>query len=156
MHSRVYASYVTLLTIGKVARQCGVSPDTLRHYERIGIFPKPARTASGYRQYPETTIARVQLVQRALAFGFSLNELVELLRVRDRGGVPCQSAYALLAAKLTDVEQRLEALTILRDELQATLASWETRRAEQPTGERANLLEALGHPSVPSKKGIRR
>jgi hypothetical protein len=48
----------------EVARQCGVSADTLRHYERKGLLPRPARTSAGYRRYPPETIARVVLVGR--------------------------------------------------------------------------------------------
>jgi DNA-binding transcriptional MerR regulator len=69
----------------RVARQVGVSTDTLRHYERKGLLPPPVRTPSGYRRDPPQTITRVQLIQRALVIGFSLDELARVLRERDRG-----------------------------------------------------------------------
>jgi DNA-binding transcriptional MerR regulator len=39
-----------MLRSGELAKRAGVSPDTLRHYERIGVLARPARSAGGYRQ----------------------------------------------------------------------------------------------------------
>ena len=75
---------------GELARLTGVSTDTLRHYERRGLVPRPSRSNSGYRQYPLEVADRVRLVQRALAVGFSLDELARILRERDKGKAPCR------------------------------------------------------------------
>jgi DNA-binding transcriptional MerR regulator len=72
----------------EVAARCRVSADTLRHYERKGLLPAPARTRAGYRRYAPETVARVQMVQRALLAGFTLDELARVLRDRDRGQPP--------------------------------------------------------------------
>lgn len=74
------------LRAGQLARRAGVSTDTLRHYERKGVLPIPRRTAKGYRQYPHQALERVRLIQRALAIGFTLDELAGILKVRDREG----------------------------------------------------------------------
>ena len=55
---------------GELARLADISTDALRHYERIGLLPKPARTQSGYRDYPAPALERVRLIQRALNAGF--------------------------------------------------------------------------------------
>jgi hypothetical protein len=54
---------------GQLARLARVSSDTLRHYERVGILPLPARTAENYRDYPPSSLRRVELIQRALTIG---------------------------------------------------------------------------------------
>ncbi|HZT57894.1 MAG TPA: heavy metal-responsive transcriptional regulator, partial [Pyrinomonadaceae bacterium] len=112
---------------GSLAREASVSTDTLRHYERKGVLPRPRRSPNGYREYPPEALARVLLVRRALAFGFTLDELARVLRARDRGAAPCKEVRALAAAKLAGVEARLEELTVLRDELRATLDAWDSR-----------------------------
>ena len=132
-----------LLRAGELAAISGVSTDTLRHYERKGVLPTPERTASGYRQYPVEAIARVQLIQRALAIGFTLDELATVLCVKDQGRVPCQEVQAMAEEKLSALEERLRALTELRDALKATLNAWDERLAQTPAGERAHLLEGL-------------
>ena len=78
------------LRSGELAHLAGVSSDTVRHYERLGILPEPARIPSGYRIYSRTAVDRVRLVQRALQLGFTLSELSEILQTLDRGGIPCQ------------------------------------------------------------------
>lgn len=128
---------------GELARRAGVSTDTLRHYERKGVIMRPPRQANGYRTYPPTTLCRVQLVRRALAIGFTLDELAEILHVRDGGGAPCRKVRQLAASKLELVEKRLEELVALRDELGSTLKNWDSRLAKTPVGRRSELLENL-------------
>jgi DNA-binding transcriptional MerR regulator len=127
----------------EVARQCGVSADTLRHYERKGLLPRPARTGSGYRRYPPETVARVLLVQRALVVGFTLDELARVLRERDRGDPPCRGVRDLVAARLTDLETRLRQLTALRRELRHLLLEWDRTLAATLPGQPAHLLQSL-------------
>jgi DNA-binding transcriptional MerR regulator len=103
----------------------------------------PARTASGYRQYPVEAIARVRLVQRALAIGFTLDELATVLCAKDQGRVPCQEVRTMAEEKLSALEERLRALTQLRDALKATLNVWDEQLAQTPAGEHAHLLEGL-------------
>lgn len=129
---------------GELAKRAGVSTDTLRHYERKGVLARPPRRANGYRQYSPSALDRVQLVRRALAVGFTLDELAAVLRVRDQGGAPCAEVRALATAKLNEVETRLRDLTNLRNELRTVLKDWDTRLAERGPGRRAHLLESLG------------
>jgi DNA-binding transcriptional MerR regulator len=128
---------------GELAREAGVSTDTLRHYERKGVLQRPRRSANGYREYPQDALARVLLIRRSLAFGFTLDELARVLHARERGTAPCREVRALAAAKLSDVETRLRELTALRDELRATLTDWDSRLSKTVDGARAGLLESL-------------
>jgi MerR family transcriptional regulator, Zn(II)-responsive regulator of zntA len=127
----------------EVARQCGVSADTLRHYERKGLLPRPARGRNGYRRYPPDTVARVLLVQRALVVGFTLDELARVLRERDRGEPPCRGVRDLVATRLADLDSRLRQLTALRRELRQLLATWDRTLAVTPAGQPAHLLQSL-------------
>ena len=128
--------------IGTLAEACGVSRDTLRHYERKGVL-NAGRSANGYRRYPAKAFARVQLVRRALAVGFTLDELGTVLKVRDRGGVPCRRVRELAAEKLLAIESRLSELSALRDELRSSLKDWDRRLAQTDPAAPAGLLEAL-------------
>nr|MDQ5839375.1 MerR family transcriptional regulator [Acidobacteriota bacterium] len=83
------------LRAGELARAAGVSTDTLRHYERKGVLACPRRSANGYREYPADALARVRLVRRALAVGFTLDELARILRARERGVAPCREVREL-------------------------------------------------------------
>jgi MerR family copper efflux transcriptional regulator len=127
----------------ELAREAGVSTDTLRHYERKGVLPKAGRSSNGYRKYPVEALERVRLVRRALSFGFTLDELASILGERARGRAPCREVRSLAAGKLADVEKRLGEITLLRDELRRTLRDWDKRLAGARPGERVHLLDAL-------------
>jgi DNA-binding transcriptional MerR regulator len=131
------------LLAGELARLCGVSTDTLRHYERKEVLPAPRRLSNGYRKYPANSVARVRLIRRALAVGFTLDELARFLKARDQGHAPCREVRALAAEKLAEMESRLSEMLALRDELRATLVDWDGRLARKGDGQRAGLLDAL-------------
>lgn len=131
------------LRVGDLAKAAGISPDTLRHYERKGVLLAPRRSYNGYREYPIEALNRVRLVRRALAVGFTLDELARVLKARDKGGAPCREVRTLAAAKLSDVEERLGELLSLRDELKAILRDWDSRLVKTAVGRPAKLLEAL-------------
>jgi len=131
------------LSSGELAQLAGVSRDTLRHYERKGVLPRPLRGHNAYRRYPAEALQRVQLVRRALSVGFTLDELAKVLKVRDDGGAPCEEVRSLAAQKLLNVEEQIRELSNLRDELQKTLKDWDARLTRRTRGKRANLLESL-------------
>jgi DNA-binding transcriptional MerR regulator len=131
------------LLSGELARLSGVSSDTLRHYERKGVLPRPLRLSNGYRKYPANSVDRVRLIRRALAVGFTLDELARFLKARDRGQAPCREVRALATEKLTELESRLTEMQALRDVLRSTLVDWDGRLARKSAGQRAGLLDAL-------------
>jgi MerR family transcriptional regulator, copper efflux regulator len=131
------------LRSGALARLSGVSPDTIRHYERIGVLPRTSRTESGYRVYPTSALDRVLVVQRALRIGFTLAELAEVLKVRDAGGVPCHRVYQLAQGKLKGIEADIEALKRTRRYMKKVLSDWERRIQSAGSGEKSHLLYAL-------------
>lgn len=139
---------------GELAGAAGVSTDTLRHYERMGVLPRPARAANGYRHYPETALERVLMVRRALAVGFTLDELASILNERDNGGAPCRKVRELVGQKLSFVEEQLEALAELRDELSGIVSDWDWRLGDTGLNARADLLKNLAlkneHAKLPS------
>jgi DNA-binding transcriptional MerR regulator len=131
------------LRIGSLARQSGLSPDTLRHYERLGILKPARRTQVGYREYDGSAVARVALVQRALDCGFTLAELADVLRKRERGEAPCRRVRELVAAKLARTEREIERMRESCEALRRTLADWDRRLAGTPRGRQARLLDHL-------------
>lgn len=143
------------LRSGELATLAGVSADTLRHYERKGVLARPRRAGNGYREYPAAALQRVRLIRRALAVGFTLDELANILRVRDAGGAPCHEVRALAASKLSKVESQIKDLIAFRDELRETLKNWDTRLARTKPGTRANLLEALAANEINGTKSSR-
>jgi DNA-binding transcriptional MerR regulator len=128
---------------GQLAHLTGVSTDTLRHYERLGLLPLPQRTAGNYREYPPASQQRVELIQRALAVGFSLTELKTILAVRDSGGAPCRHVRALMHSKIREIDEQIGNLASLRVEMNRLSKDWDKRLRRTKPGHPARLLEAV-------------
>jgi DNA-binding transcriptional MerR regulator len=102
------------MKIGEVANQAGVTVDTVRFYERVGVLPSPARTASGYRDYQPNVVERIQLTRKLQAIGFTLADAVDALAAHDAGGATCESEQWRLQAVLDRVDAQLAELNALR------------------------------------------
>jgi len=110
------------MTIQEFSQQTGISKDTIRYYEKIGVLAKPARTASGYRRYDAAMVEQVRLLNRAKDLGFSLAEIKELaslfktkrLRRRDMG--------ERLKHKLSEIDAKIAALNHLKRNIQQAVA----------------------------------
>jgi DNA-binding transcriptional MerR regulator len=134
---------MALVRIGDIARQAGVSPATVRLYERKGLLPAAVRSANGYRGFPGDTLARIKLIHCALAVGFTIHELSRILRQRDSGRAPCRDVQTLAREKLAELTRRRKELDRLCRVLKSTLRQWEAALARTPRGERAGLLDLL-------------
>jgi DNA-binding transcriptional MerR regulator len=128
---------------GALAKAAAVSPDTIRHYEKIGVLPRASRTQSGYRVYPSSALERVLVVRRALQIGFTLAELAEVLKARDAGGTPCRRVYQLAEDKLRGVAADIKALKGTERYLKKMLSDWKQRIQRAEPGQKLHLLHSL-------------
>lgn len=127
------------LTIGQVAKNAQVNVETVRYYERRGLIPEPLRKESGYRQYPEETVARIQFIKHAKELGFSLNEISELLSLRVDKNTTCADVKNRAEGKIANIEEKIHALQKMKKTL--------TRLAKECRGRgpvsKCPILEAL-------------
>jgi len=105
------------LTVSRVAEQVGVSPDTVRYYEKIGLMPETERSASGYRLYGDEAVERVRFIKRAQRFGLRLDAIGQLLDIRQRGLCPCGRTRRLLEDRVAELDEEMSSLARLRDDI---------------------------------------
>jgi len=105
------------MNIGQLARQAGVPIDTVRYYERQRLIPEPARSASGYRQYAQDDVTRLNFIRRAKTLGFTLEEIGELMAITTNYSNDMKEMREKASRKLEVVEERLTELTRMRDAL---------------------------------------
>lgn len=113
---------MSAMTVSEVARRSGAAPDTIRYYTRIGLLPEPPRSSAGYRLFDGAVLDRVAFIKRAQRLGLRLDEIHELLRVRDEGGCPCGSTQRMLENRLAELDRQLATLTELRGDITELLA----------------------------------
>lgn len=131
------------LKIGEVAKLAGVGVDAIRFYERRGVLPAASRRASGYREFTAATVERIRFAKKLQALGFTLQEIVELLRTVDAGVATCDSERFRVEGVLDRIDEKISALRVLRGDLARTL-----RRCREG---KCRLLE----PVSPTRKALR-
>lgn len=133
------------LTIGKVATRAGLGIETVRFYEREGLIAEPPRSASsGYRNYPQDTVARLRFIKKAKELGFSLKEIRELLSLRAKGLGSCADVRSRATEKIEDIDQKIAVLNAMRKALTGLVeeCSGNGPRTECPI---LNALDAEQH-----------
>lgn len=105
------------MQIKRFAEQTNLSPKTIRYYEEIDLLPPANRLENGYRDYDETDVARARFVAGARRLDFSLDDIQEILDLRDRRIAACRTVLDLLEEKADDISQRIAELKQMETEL---------------------------------------
>jgi len=103
-----------LLNIGEAAESSGVSAKMIRHYEEIGLVPKPGRTQAGYRVYREADVHRLRFVRRARDLGFSMKEIETLLGLWNNRRRASSEVKRLATRHIADLDRRIAELQAMR------------------------------------------
>jgi MerR family mercuric resistance operon transcriptional regulator len=115
--SSITVSRGPALTIGALSRRTGVNIETIRFYERVGILPKPPRSAGGHRIYSQEQLMRLGFVRRSRELGFSLDEVRGLLQLVDGGRYTCAEVKAITLDHLADIRRKIADLRRLEQTL---------------------------------------
>jgi DNA-binding transcriptional MerR regulator len=105
------------MRIGELADRVGVNTKTIRYYESIGLLPQPPRSDAGYRIYGDEDEARLVFIKTAQHLGLSLDEVREVLALRDAGTAPCEHVRGVLREQIRTISRRIAELRRLREEL---------------------------------------
>ena len=105
------------MEIRQLAELTGVPAKTIRYYEKIDLLPSPARKPNGYREYSELDVDRLKLVAGARRLDLTLEDIKEILDLRDRKIAPCGVLLDLLDHKAKEINQRISELQVLEKDL---------------------------------------
>ena len=104
--------------IGIVAEELRINPKTIRYYEEIELIPEAERNQTGYRVYNHDDIERIAFILRSRDLDFSLDDIGEILSLREHGEAPCLYVSDLVGHRLLDIDTKISALQQLRGELE--------------------------------------
>ncbi len=105
------------MSIGELGRRVGVEPPTIRYYESVGVLPEPRRTEAGYRSYGSGDVERLRFVATARSLDLGLDDIREILALRDQGVAPCGYVRELLDRQAAVIAERQAELERLAAEL---------------------------------------
>ncbi|AFZ36519.1 transcriptional regulator, MerR family [Stanieria cyanosphaera PCC 7437] len=132
---------VELLKIGELQNRTGVSIKTIRYYEQLGLIKAVTRTEGGFRLFNVETIHRLALIKRAQSLGLSLQEISDILTIRDRGSLPCDQVKQQLQNKVNQIEQRIQELQLLKAQLISLIKNTENLPHEVTEGVICPIIE---------------
>lgn len=116
------------LTIGALATEAGVNIETIRYYQRRGLLIEPDKPLGGIRTYRDDDIHRVQFIKAAQGLGFTLEEILLLLKLED--GTHCAEAGAIAELKLSEVRTRLNDLRRIESALELLVNKCHAQRGK--------------------------
>jgi DNA-binding transcriptional MerR regulator len=120
------------LTISQLAQEFDISTRTIRYYEERGLIA-PIRTESGQRLYTKKERAKLKLILRGKRFGFSLEEIHEMISLFDQdrtGRKQLERTIEYGRQKIKEVNERIDDLMQLKEEMEAMLVDFEKRLRE--------------------------
>ena len=142
------------LSIGTVARRTGCTVPTIRYYEDIGLLPPAARTDGGQRHYGDAALRRLMFIRRCRDFGFSIEQVRELVGLVDQPDRPCTEVRDIAAVHLAQVRRKLDELQALEASLDAFVGSCD-RACAGGAAVDCTILEELALPGSSARPVVR-
>lgn len=113
------------MTIAEVSRKYGLSADTLRYYERIGLIPAVHRTASGIRDYTEEDCRWVEFTKCMRGAGLAVEALIEYVALFQQGDSTHEARKQLLVEQRDQLQERIDELQRTLDRLNGKIEKYE-------------------------------
>jgi MerR family transcriptional regulator, copper efflux regulator len=134
------------IKIGELAERSGVSRDTVRFYERVGLLPQPSRTASRHRVYDEQAVAQLRLIRGLQGLGLTLEDIRLLQRLRPARGLEGgRRILRILRARAEAIDSKISRLQALLLRLDETIGHCEGSPARS-----FSVLERAAPEGVPA------
>ncbi len=96
------------MTIAEVSKLFGLSADTLRYYERIGLIPDVNRNKSGIRDYTEENCRWVEFIKCMRSAGLQIEALIEYVTLFQQGDTSIEARKQLLLEQRRQLVEKME------------------------------------------------
>ena len=123
------------MRVRQLARQASVTPDTVRHYVRIGLLNPSRDPHNGYREFSPLDLTRLRFVRRARQLGFRLGEIRTIFSIAGAGDSPCSEAREIVARRIEETRTTVRELQALQRRLESASAAWARQPNRLPTAD---------------------
>lgn len=113
------------MRIAEVSKEYGISADTLRYYERIGLPPRVHRNENGIRDYDEQDCARIKFVKCMRGASVSIEALIEYMQLLEQGDETMAARRAILEEQRDQVTERIAEMQAGLDRLNYKIAHYD-------------------------------
>lgn len=115
------------MNISKASEVAGVSADTLRYYEKIGLIPAVDRDRNGNRNYKEEDFKWIEFAKRMRTAGLSINVLSEYLHLFKEGDSTIEERYTLLQEQRSELQERIGQMQKTLDRLDQKILNYDSQ-----------------------------
>lgn len=142
------------LLIGDVAEQTGLTVDAIRFYERERLLRTPVRSSGGFRLFSKSDVENLAFIGKAQELGFSLQEIRELIVLKQSPHPDCRQVEQLLEHKIAIIREKISALRKLERDLHRAAANCESnlRRASHGQADECPVLTEIALTKKGGKK----
>ena len=114
------------MKIAEVSDRYGISPDTLRYYERIGLIPPVNRSENGIRDYGEIDVRRVEFIKCMRSAGLPIEVLIEYVALVQKGDQTIEARKEILVEQRQQLMNRMAEMQKTLDILNRKISVYET------------------------------
>jgi DNA-binding transcriptional MerR regulator len=122
------------MRVSELAKKANVTPETVRHYTRLGLIHAKRDSNNGYQLYDSVSLQRLHFVRQSSDLGFSLKQIEEIFQQSDSGDSPCPMVRDLLQKKVPETKLKIAALQAHLVKMEEALAAWNEMPDGTPDG----------------------
>ena len=130
------------MLIGEVARAAGVSRDTIRYYEKVGLMVSAGRRDKGYRSYGEGDVARLRMIRGLKELGFTLREIRSFVEAGPVEAATCVDVGPRVRQKLDEIDRAISDLKAKRSRIRLAFRPCKSQAMDAPCAGVRSLLGA--------------
>lgn len=132
------------MRVNQLAREIGVTADTVRFYTRIGYLKPVKNPANGYKEYSLQSKRLLRFILSSRQLGFSVDDIGQILHTADQGVSPCPLARRLIQQRLEENEKNFRDSAQLRQRMLSAIETWNQKPDRAPTGDMVcHLIEGF-------------
>ena len=132
--------------VKQLAKLMGVTPDTVRHYTRVGLLNPIRSTENGDQEYTASDQQRLKFIISSRQLGFSVKDIQQIIGESQQGNCPCPLTRKLITKRLEETEALFQETLKLRTRMQAALAQWDSSADGANASDVCSLIESFVDP----------
>jgi DNA-binding transcriptional MerR regulator len=141
------------LTVSQLAKDLGISADTVRHYVRSGLIAPERDPNNGYKRFHPEDIKRLRFILQAKSLGFSLADIETIMNQANHGESPCPQVRVIMEERLQETAAKIASMQATYVQMQNAMERWKTQPDCAPTGDHiCHLIEGFANPTANLKE----
>ena len=120
------------MKVSQIAKALNTTPDTVRHYTKIGLLKPTKGLENGYKLYDLTQQQRLQFILTARHLGFTVKDITEIFHETDKNNPACPIVRDIIEKRLAEIEQKFQQMQSMLELMKQARAEWQNMPDKMP------------------------